>query len=145
MTDAFTLVINNSNISNTNTNATYTYNFIEGGFNIQDDMMIMVSSAQIPYSIFNVTAAYYNNKFTFGFPTGENVSTYTIFTPTIHDGFYTIPDLNSFMQQYAITNGLYLINAAGEYVYFTPAFYVNSVSYAIQILLYTIPRVLPPG
>ena len=143
MTDAFTLVINNSNVSNRNTNATYTYNFIGGGFNVDDNTMVMVSSAQIPYSIFNITAAYNNNSFTLGFPTGANAGTYTNFTVVIPDGFYTIEDLNSFMQQFAITNGLYLINDAGENVYYTPAFYVNQVSYAIQILLYTVQRALP--
>ena len=143
MTDAFTLVINNSNVSNRNTNATFTYNFIGGGFNVDDNTMVMVSSAQIPYSIFNITAAYNNNSFTLGFPTGAGAGTYTNFTVVIPDGFYTIEDLNSFMQQFAITNGLYLINDAGENVYYTPAFYVNQVSYAIQILLYTVPRALP--
>jgi hypothetical protein len=49
------------------------------------------------------------------------------------------------MQQYAISNGLYLINNNGENVYYTPAFYLNTVNYAIQILLYTVPRSLPVG
>ena len=60
---SFTLVINKSNLSNPNTNGTYTYNFIGGGFKVQDDMECMLSSAQIPYSIFNITSAYNNNKF----------------------------------------------------------------------------------
>ena len=61
---SFTLVINNSNLSNPNTNGTYTYNFIGGGFKVEDDMEVMLSSAQIPYSIFNITSAYGNNKIT---------------------------------------------------------------------------------
>ena len=43
MTDSFTLVINSSNLSNSNTNGTYTYNFIGGGFKIEDDMYVMLS------------------------------------------------------------------------------------------------------
>ena len=58
---SFTLVINSSNLSNPNNNSIYTYNFINGGFKIDEDMEVMVSSAQIPYSIFNITAAYNNN------------------------------------------------------------------------------------
>ena len=46
------------------------------------------------------------------------------------------------MQQSAITNGLYLINNNSDYVYYTPGFYINQTSYAIQILLYTVPRSL---
>lgn len=142
---SFTLVINNGNLSNPNTNGTYTYNFIGGGFTVDNDMEVMLSSAQIPYSIFNITSAYNNNKFTFNFPTGAGVGTYTPFTVNIPDGFYTITDLNSFVQQYAISNGLYLINASGNNVYYTPAFYVNQTSYAIQILLYAVPRSTPVG
>lgn len=142
---SFTLVVNSSNVSNRNTNATYTYNFIGGNFTVDDDFEVMLSSAQIPYSIFNITAAYNNNSFVLAFPTGAAVGSYTNFTVTIPDGFYTIPDLNSFMQQFAISNGLYLIDVIGEHVYYTPAFYVNPVSYAIQILLYTVPRSLPTG
>ncbi len=49
------------------------------------------------------------------------------------------------MQQYAISNGLYLVNSNGDSVYYTPAFYINTVSYAVQMLLYTVPRSLPTG
>ena len=144
MTDAFTLVINSSNLSNQNTNGTYTYNFIGGGFKIEDEMYVMLSSAQIPYSIFNITSAYNNNRFTFSFPTGATGTTYTNFNITIPDGFYTIEDFNAYIQQFCIANGLYLINASGENVYYI-AFYVNQTEYAIQILLYTVPRSLPVG
>ena len=115
---SFTLVINSSNLSNPNTNGTYTYNFIGGGFKVEDDMEVMLSSAQIPYSIFNITAAYKNNAFTLQFPTGAAVGTYTAFNIVIPDGFYTINDLNSYLQQYCITNGLYLIDGNGNNVYY---------------------------
>ena len=77
MADAFTLVINSSNISNRNTNSIFTYNFIGGGFTVDDETMVMVSSAQIPYSIFNKSAAYDNYSFGMRFPTGSNAGTYT--------------------------------------------------------------------
>lgn len=142
---SFSLVVNNTNVSNTNTNATYTYNFIGGGFTIPDDYEVMLSSAQIPYSIFNITDVYNNNRFRVSFPTGALATTYTDFNITIPDGFYTIDDLRAYMQQYAISNGLYLINNNNENVYYTPAFYLNTVNYAVQILLYAVPRSLPVG
>jgi hypothetical protein len=144
MSDSFTLVINSSNLSNSNTNGTYTYNFIGGGFKVEDDMYVMLSSAQIPYSIFNITSAYNNNKFTLSFPTGAGAGAYTNFPITIPDGFYTIEDFNAYIQQFCISNGLYLINNNSENVYYI-AFYVNPTDYAIQILLYTVPRSLPVG
>jgi len=143
--ESFTLVINGSNLINPNTNATYEYRFIGGGFSVSDDMMAMISSAQIPYSIFNITEAYNNNRFRLSFPTGASSTIYTDFNITIPDGFYTIEDLNSYMQQYAIANGLYLIDNNNDNVYYTPAFYVNSVSYAVQLLLYVVPRSTPAG
>ena len=139
---SFTLVINSSNLSNSNNNSIYTYNFINGGFKVEEDMEAMVSSAQIPYSIFNITSAYGNNTMDLGWPTGA--SGYTTFTITIPDGFYTITDFNNYIQQYCITNGLYLINSSGQNVYYVN-FSVNQNYYAVQILLYTVPRSLPTG
>lgn len=141
---SFTLVLNSSNVVNTNTNATYEYRFIGGNFSVDEDMEVMLSSAQIPYSIFNITSAYNNNSFSFHFPTGAGVGTYTNFTISIPDGFYTIDDLNSFVEQFCISNGLYLIDNNGNNVYYIN-FSVNQVSYAIQILLYLVPRSLPTG
>ena len=141
---SFTLVINSSNLSNPNTNGTYTYNFIGGGFTVPDDMECMLSSAQIPYSIFNITSAYDNNRFRLSFPTGAGAATFTDFNIVIPDGFYTIDNFNSFVQQYCITNGLYLINNNGENVYYIQ-FYINQTSYAVQLLLFSVPRSLPVG
>ena len=45
---SFTLVINSSNLSNSNTNGTYTYNFIGGDFKLENDMEVMPWSSQIP-------------------------------------------------------------------------------------------------
>ena len=144
LSDSFTLVINSSNVSNTNTNSIYTYNFIGGGFKIEDGMEAMISSAQIPYSINNITTAYSNNSFNLYFPTGSTSTSYTSFSIIIPDGFYTITDFNNYVQQFCITNGLYLINSSGQNVYYI-AFYVNQSTYSIQILLYTVPLSLPTG
>jgi hypothetical protein len=141
---SFSLVINSSNVSNRNTNSTFQYNFISGNFVIEDGMEVMLSSAQIPYSIFNITAAYNNNKLLIGFPTGAATNSYTTFNITFPDGFYTIDDIRYFIQQFCITNGLYLINATGSYVYYID-FQINKTYYSNQILLFTVPRSLPVG
>jgi hypothetical protein len=141
---SFSLVINSSNVSNKNTNSTFQYNFIGGNFIVEDDMECMLSSAQIPYSIFNITTAYNNNKILIGFPTGSATNSYTSFNITFPDGFYTLSDIRNYIQQYCITNGLYLINATGSYVYYID-FQLNSTYYANQILLYTVPLSLPVG
>lgn len=141
---SFTLVVNSSNVANTNTNATYEYKFINGGFRIEPDMEAMVSSAQIPYSINNITTVYNNNRLLIGFPTGASTNSYTTFNLLFPDGFYTIDDIRNFIQEYCIANGLYLINATGSYVYYIDIIQ-NPTYYANQILLYTVPRSLPVG
>jgi hypothetical protein len=141
---SFTLIINSSNVANTNTNATYLYNFINGGFKIEEGLEAMISIAQIPYSIFNITNAYNNNKFLIAFPTGSATNSYTTFNITFPDGFYTVNDINQFLQQFCITNGLYLINGNGQNVYYL-SLVQDTTYYANQILLYTVPRSLPTG
>ena len=64
-------------------------------------MYVMLSSAQIPYSFFNITSAYNNNRFTFSFPTGAGAGIYTNFNITIPDGFYTIEDLMHIFSNFA--------------------------------------------
>jgi len=141
---SFTLIINSSNVSNKNTNATFQYNFIGGNFAVDDSMEVMLSSAQIPYSIFNITSFYNNNKLIIGFPTGALTNSYTTFNITFPDGFYTISDIRNYVQQFCIANGLYLINASGNNVYYVD--FQTSISYyANQILLYTVPLSLPVG
>ena len=99
---SYTLVLNSSNVVGTNNN-TYQYNFIKGSFTVPDGTEIMVSSIQVPYSWFIITAAYNNNSFTLYFPTAS--TRYTSFTINIPDGFYSTTSLNSYIQQYCITNG----------------------------------------
>ena len=64
--------------------------------------------------------------------------------PPLRTLWRLIDDFNSYMQQYAISNGLYLINNNGDNVYYTPAFYVNTVSYAVQ-MLYILSLVVFPA
>jgi len=138
---SYTLVLNSSNVIGTNNN-TYQYIFIKGSFTIQEGAEIMVSSIQVPYSWFNITATYNNNSFKIFFPTAS--TTYTLFTITIPDGFYTTTSLNSYIQQYCITNGLYLIDSLGNFVYYIVIAY-NTTYYANQILTFTVPISLPSG
>lgn len=141
---SFTLVLNSTNVVNKNTNATYQYNFIGGNFSVDDDMEVMLSSAQIPYSIFNITSVYNNNKITLGFPTGSATNSYTIYDITFPDGFYATTDIRNFIQEFCIDYGLYLINASNENVYYVDI-QTNPTYYANQILLFPVPTSLPIG
>jgi len=139
---SFSLVLNSSNLVGANNN-TFQYNFKRGNFNIPDDAQMVVTSVQIPYSWYNITATYGNNQITFNFPTGS--TTYATYNITIPDGFYTQSSFNYYLQQFMITNGFYLYNTStGQNVYYISV-NVNAFQYGNQILAYAVPTSLPAG
>jgi hypothetical protein len=137
---SFTLVLNSTNVSNTSTNTSFKYNFINGGFQIKD-MEMCVSSITLPYSFYNVSSYYNNRTFSLTFPTAATTSTISI---TLPEGFYSVSDINSYIQQVCIDYGAYLIDATGNYVYYQQLVY-NSTYYAVQLLLFAVPTTLPTG
>jgi hypothetical protein len=83
--------------------------------------------------------------------TGANVTpatastTYNTFTITLPDGFYTTTSLNAYIQQFCVANGFYLIeNSTQNYVYYINVLF-NPTYYANQIILKTVPTVIPAG
>ena len=137
---SFTLVLNSSNVSNTSTNTTFKYNFIQGGFTIRD-MEMCVSSITLPYSFYNVSSYYANRTFSLIFPTAATTTTINV---TLPEGFYTVTDINSYIQQVCIDYGAYLIDSTGNYVYYQQLAY-NTTYYAVQLLLFSVPTTLPTG
>jgi hypothetical protein len=139
---SYNLVINGSNVVNALKN-TYRYDFINGTFEIAEGSEIMITSLQIPYSWFNITARNNNNIFRFYWPTAS--ATYNTFTITLPDGFYTTTSLNAYIQQFCVANGFYLIeNSTQNYVYYINVLF-NPTYYANQIILKTVPSVIPAG
>ena len=120
----------------------YQYSFKNGSFTVEEGSEMMITSMQIPYSWYNITARYNNNSFKIYWPTAS--STYTPYTVTIPDGFYGTTALNYFIQQFCIENKLYLQNADGDNVYYISAAY-NPTYYANQIILKKVPSTLPAG
>lgn len=135
-----TLILNSSNVVGNNNN-TFLYKFISGNFNVREESEICVSQISIPYSWFNVSTYYNNKSFQFTWTSAGTTTTYTI---TLPDGFYSITDINSYLQQYFITNGMYLIDANGNYVYYINLSY-NTTYYSVQLLTFNVPTSLPSG
>jgi hypothetical protein len=94
-----------------------------------------ISNITLPYSFFNVSTFYNNKTFSLIFPTGALTTTFAF---TLPDGFYTINDINSYIQQQCIINRAYLIDSSGDYVYFVKMMY-NATYYAVQFLYYLVP------
>lgn len=134
---SFNIILNSDNVSN-NTNSQYKYNFISGNFKVLDNAEICISLMQIPYSWFNITTNYNNTKFDFIDWLGVTRNI------TLPDGFYTISDINNYLETYSINNGLYLINANGKNVFYFSIF-TNQQYYRNQFLFYNVPTSLPTG
>jgi hypothetical protein len=104
-------------------------------------MEMCVSSITLPYSFYNVSSYYANRTFSLIFPTAATTTTISI---TLPEGFYTVTDINSYIQQVCLDYGAYLIDSTGNYVYFQQLVY-NSTYYSVQLLLYPVPTTLPTG
>ena len=109
---AYNLVLNSSNLIGSQNNS-YKYNFINGSLNIPEGSEIAVSQITIPYSWFNISSQIGNNLISYYIPNSSNIQTkYDLIIP---NGFYTINDLNIFLQSQLKLNGHYWYSTQGNY------------------------------
>jgi len=135
-----TIVLNQSNIVADGNNNTLVYKFPNS-----------VSFPHHEIAIQNITMYYAweninpyplaNNTFSYTWVAGTTSTTYSI---TIPAGLYEVVDLNNYLQYIFIQNGTYLINSAGQNVYYAE-FLVNPNRYAVQINTFPVPTSLPVG
>ena len=137
---AFTLVLNSSNVVSGSSNTSFKYNFLGGNFEAKD-MEMCIGSITMPYAIFNISSAYNNNTFTIFFPTLTGPLSAPV---TLPDGFYSVTDIQQYIQAVCITNGFYLIDNTGDYVFYLYLTY-SPVYYAVQLVATLVPTVLPAG
>lgn len=134
----YPIIINNTHYIGNNK---YKYNFPLGSVSLKNSS-IALQSVNMYYSWPNIDKFKFNNAlFTIAFPDG---GAYTYYAVTIPTGFYSIEDINGFLQKWFIEQGLYLIDDKGENVYYVE-FLTNIVNYAIQLNIYTLPSILPSG
>ena len=125
----FNLILNSSNVTNFD-NTTFLYDFANGFFNIEEGAEICVSQIVIPYSFFNINAGLYNNA-TFQFSTSINSVT-TSYSVTLKNGFYKTADINQYLVNYFITNGMYYTDEYGVnqffiYLYDDPNYFATQI------------------
>ena len=137
---SYTLVLNSTNVSPSSKNV-YEYKFIAGNFVVSEGAEICVSNITIPYSWYNISSFYNNKTFQFTWRVGTTTTTYTVSLP---DGFYLTSDINQYLELYCQQNGFYLIDSAGNYVYYIQLL-ENANYYKIQLLTYVVPTSLPTG
>ena len=129
------LIINSSNYFQSSSKFIYRFP-VRQQFKKGDQ--VGLSSLSIYNSFYNISPAYNNNTFTLVFPSLV-VQTQVITIPT---GYYSISDLNYFLQQQCIKYGFYCTSSTSStsYIYFME-FVTNSVRYAAQINFYLLPSV----
>jgi len=134
----FTIVLTASNVEG-NDNNTFVYNFPNSV--ILKDKYIAVSSITMYYCWFNIRSSYNNNTFTYSWTVGGVSTNYNVILP---DGLYEIADINSYLQWTMIENGHYLIDTAGDNVYYAELV-VNPTRNKVQLNTYQVPTSLPTG
>jgi len=133
--------MNSNNVVSGSNNSRYSYTFLNNNLTLLDEAEICVSNITLPYSWFNITSAYANRTFSIIWTVGAIPTTFSF---TLQEGFYTITTLNEAIQQFCINNGLYLINPAGNYVYYLTLLY-NPSTYGVQLICSLVPSALPAG
>jgi hypothetical protein len=132
-----TLVLNANNVVDDGKNSTLIYKFPNSV--LFKGNSIAVSSISLYYSWFNISSALGNNILTYTWTVGLVT---TIYTVTIPDGLYEISAINALLQFTMIQNGQYLIDSAGDNVYYLELL-VNPSRYAIQLNTFIVPTSLP--
>ena len=130
-----TIIINSSNyVSGTNNTFLYTLPS-STKFNAGDT--VGVASIAIYNSTFNITSARGNNtiQIIWNAPNPVTALTYTL---TFPDGYYSVSDINFFIQSFCITNNLYMTDTNGDNVYFVELV-TNAPRYSVQLNCYALP------
>jgi peptidoglycan hydrolase-like protein with peptidoglycan-binding domain len=130
----YPIIINSSSLISDTFNNKYVYTFPSGSVKFQKSK-VALGNISIYYSWFNISVANQNNTYSFNFPFLAGNTLYTVVMP---DGFYTISQINDFLQQFCITNNLYLVDSNGDYVYFL-TFRENSTYYAVEVDTFAVP------
>lgn len=135
-----TIVLNQANIVPDGKNNSLVYKFPNSVSFPNHE--IAVQNITMYYSWENINSApLANNTFSYVWVSGTTSTTYSI---TIPSGLYEVSDLNYYLQYKFIQNGTYLINSAGQNVYYAE-FLINAQRYAVQINTFPVPTTLPAG
>ncbi len=125
-----TIVINSSNYLQGSGNK-YVYNFPQTSY-FPAGSGVGVSNISIYNSIQNITQKRGNNTVTLNWLGTDYVFTFP-------DGYYSVSDINFFLQNQCILNGLYVTaNSGADNVYFAELV-INSIRYATSLNFYAIP------
>lgn len=137
------IILTGANVSSSDSsNSTLVYNFPSSVSFTNHE--IAVSSISMYYAWFNLgdsSTPLNNNQFSYTWTVLGTTTTYQVIIPA---GIYEIRDINNFFQFTMIKNGTYLINSAGQNVYYAELL-VNVNRYSIDVNTFLVPTSLPTG
>lgn len=142
--DTYNLVLNSSNVEDHINNTQFNYKFITGAFVITEGAEMCVSQITMPYSFFNLNSATYNNT-TFQYRWYNTGTSYTTYTVVLPNGFYSVADINNYLQQFMISQNQYLLNTSTGYYYYFINLITDTTYYGNQLIVYPVPSSLPTG
>lgn len=129
-----TIILNSSNIISDGTNSKFQYIFPQGGYTFKDDLLAVNSISQY-FSTFNITTTYNNNSFSYIWVDGTTNSV------TIPNGYYSVVQLNAYLQSILYANKHYLLNSSSQIVYLLELV-INQSKYAVSLNSYVISSAL---
>ena len=140
---SYKLILNSSNVVGVN-NSQFLYTFKNGCLEIEEGSEMCITQITIPYSWYNINSTYYNNasiSYRFYYGSGS----YNLYTVSIANGYYTIDSLNTYLQQYMISQNQYFTNTTTGLNLFYIYLLTNTTYYSNQFILSQLPTSLPSG
>jgi len=125
-----TLILNSQNIVPNTNNSELVFAFPAGAITIKETQQVALATLQMYYSTFNITALNNNNTYQYVWVDG------TIVNVVMPDGFYTLDDINNFLQFTMIGNGHYLVSGS-NFVYLLN-WITNPTYYTIELQVFPI-------
>jgi hypothetical protein len=131
--DNYSLVLNSTHIVPNTGNSVFQYKFVSSV--TFKDATISLGSIQLYYSWFNISQALNNNRFSYKWFDNSGILN-SVFEIKFPDGYYSVNDLNEYIQSILVSRGHYLVQvSSGNHIYHIE-FTTNSVYYAVQLNCY---------
>ena len=128
------IVINSSNFVK-NSGNTFIYS-LPSSVKLTTISKCGVAAISVYNSTFNISAARGNNTITFAFHAASTITKDYIIIP---DGYYSVSDLNFFLQSKMFADNLYVFSNNGANVVYFFEIVLNSVQYSTRLNSYYLP------
>jgi hypothetical protein len=129
----YSVVLNSSNVVKGTKNSVLKYTF-DSAMKFEN-AQIALNTINVYFSWFNISSTLNNNKFSYKW-FDSNGELNQVFDVVIRDGYYSVNNLNEYLQSILVSRGHYIKQvSSGNYVYHIE-FVTNPVYYSIELNTY---------